>query len=129
MPVEPGGDGSGGVLPQPRPTMVTPMAGLMDVHRVGATGLEASVDGSRLSVTVAWWSGVEPCNVLAGVDVARDGNTITLTVREGASRLDVACIEIAVYKATIVDLGELDPGEYTVAAFGDAPPVRVTLPG
>lgn len=109
--------------------MVTPMAGLMDVHRVGATALEASVDGSRLSVTVAWWSGVEPCNVLAGVDVTRDGNTITLTVREGASRLDVACIEIAVYKATIVDLGELDPGEYTVAAFGDAPPVRVTLPG
>jgi len=127
VPIEPGGgDGSGGM---PQPTMVTPMAGLMGVHRVGAAALETSVDGGRLSVTIAWWSGVEPCNVLAGVDVARDGNTITLTVREGASRLDVACIEIAVYKATIVDLGELDPGDYTVAAFGDAPPVRVTLPG
>ncbi len=130
VPIEPGGgDGSGGVPPQPRPTLVTPMAGLLDVHQVGATALQTSVDGSRLSVTVAWWSGVEPCNVLAGVDVTRDGDKVTLTVREGASRLGVACIEIAVYKATIVDLGELDPGTYTIAAFGNAPPVQVSIPG
>ena len=77
---------------------------------------------------VAWWSGVEPCSVLAGVDVARDGDTFTLTVREGsAAAPDTMCIEIAQYKATIVDLGELDPGTYTISAFGDAAPVTVTV--
>jgi hypothetical protein len=38
------------------------------------------------------------------------------------------CIEIAMYKATIVDLGELEPGEYTIrASEGEAPPITVTV--
>ena len=60
---------------------------------------------------VDWFSGVEPCSVLAGVDVVRDGNTFKLTVNEGsAAAPDTACIDIAMYKGTIVDLGELEPG-------------------
>ena len=98
------------------------------MHQVAATRLDTASNGRDLAVRVAWWSGVEPCTVLAGVDVARDGNTFTLTVREGSGAPpDTACIEIAQYKATIVDLGELEPGTYTVTAFGDAPPVTVTI--
>ena len=113
---------------QPEPTIVTPGAGLAGIHAVGATKLDTATNGRDLAVRVSWWSGVAPCNVLAGVDVARDGTTFTLTVREGsAAPPDTACIEIAQYKATIVDLGELEPGSYTITAFGDAPPVTVTI--
>jgi hypothetical protein len=31
------------------------------------------------------------------------------------------------YKGFIVDLGELEPGTYTVTAFGDAPALTVTI--
>ncbi len=125
VPLDPGGAGG----ERPQPTLVTPVAGLLDIHPVGAAALEPSVDGRHVTVRVAWWSGVEPCSTLAGVDVVRDGTTLTLTVREGAARRDVACIDIALYKATIVDLGELDPGEYTIAASGEAAPVAVTVAG
>ncbi len=123
------GSGPGIVDPgQPEPTIVTPVAGLSGVHSIGATKLDAATNGRDLAVRVSWWSGVEPCNVLAGVDVARDGTTFTLTVREGsAAPPDTACIEIAQYKATVVDLGELEPGTYTITAFGDAPAVTVTI--
>lgn len=125
-----GAGGDPGVVDpgEPEPTIVTPGAGLTGVHPVGATKLDTAVNGRDVAVRVAWWSGVEPCNVLAGVDVVRDGNTFTLTVREGSGAgPDTMCIEIAQYKATIVDLGELEPGEYTITAFGDAAPVTVTL--
>jgi hypothetical protein len=38
------------------------------------------------------------------------------------------CIEIALQKVTVVDLGELDPGEYTIrASEGPAPAVTITV--
>lgn len=119
--------GAGGAPDDSQATMVTPVAGLFGIHDVGAAGLRATVDGRRVSVTVTWWSGVEPCSVLAGVDVARDGSAFNLTIREGSAARNVACIEIAVLKATIVDLGELDPGTYTIRAFGDLPPIEVLV--
>jgi hypothetical protein len=125
-----GSSGDPGVIDpgEPEPTLVTSRAGLTGVHPVAATRLDTALNGRDLAVRVAWWSGVEPCSVLAGVDVARDGDTFTLTVREGsAAPPDTACIEIAQYKATIVDLGELEPGTYTITAFGDAAPVTVTI--
>ncbi len=113
---------------EPAPTIVAPGVGLTGIHQVAATRLDTALNGRDLAVRVAWWSGVEPCSVLADVDVSRDGNTFTLTVREGSGAApDTACIEIAQYKATIVDLGELEPGTYTVTAFGGAPPVTVTI--
>jgi len=137
-PGDPGdpGPGGGGVDPGPggmpddaQATIVTPVAGLVDIHDVGAASLRAAVDGRRVTVKLAWWSGVEPCSVLAGVGIVRDGSTFTLTVREGSAARDVACIEIAVFKATIVGLGALDPGTYTIRAHGDAAPVEVTVAG
>ncbi len=120
----------GGIGAGPDPTIVAPVAGVTGIHKVSAQDLQTAVNGRDLAVRVAWWSGVAPCSVLAGVNVARDGNTFTLTVLEGsAAPPETVCIEIAQYKATIVDLGELDPGTYTVTAFGDAPPVTVTIDG
>jgi hypothetical protein len=135
-PGNPGAGGGGGVDPGPggvpddsQATIVTPVAGLLGIRDVGAASLRAAVDGHRVSVKLAWWSGVEPCSVFAGVDVVRDGSTFTLTVREGSALQGVACIEIAKFKAAIVDLGELDPGTYTLRAFGDIPPIEVTVTG
>ena len=111
-------------------TIVTPTAGLTGVHAVQAAKLEATVNGRDVAARVAWWSGVEPCNALAGIAVSRDGNAFLLTVNEGsAAAPDTMCIEIAMYKAAIVDLRELEPGTYTIKAFGDVPPIEVTVAG
>jgi hypothetical protein len=130
------GAGGGVVDPAPGggaagdPTLVKPVAGLAGIHAVAASSLEATVTGRRVTVRVSWTSGVEPCYALAGVDVVRDGSMFTLTVAEGsAAAPDTMCIEIAMFKATDVDLGELEPGAFTVIAFGDARPIEVVVPG
>ncbi len=128
LPVDPGP--GGGVPADPQPTMVTPTTGLTGIHEVPAARLEANVDGRDVAVRVSWWSGVEPCNALAGITVARDGSTFVLTVNEGsAAAPGMMCIELAVYKAAGVDLGDLEPGTYTITAFGDPAPVEVTVAG
>ena len=141
---QPGNVGSGVVLPpgfpfqvpgggaapvEPSPQIVQPKAGLQGVHPVGATRIDALVDGRHVVVRLSWYSGVEPCHVLAGVDVAKSGTTITLTVHEGSADPQAACIELAQYKGVIVDLGELEPGTYTVAAGGggEAKPITITV--
>jgi len=121
-----GGDGA---LPNPPGTLVTPVAGLLGIHAVGASKLEPAVNGAGIAVRISWVSGVEPCSVLAGVTVARDGNTFRLTVTEGSKGEGMACIEIAMFKAAIVDLGKVEPGTYTISAFGDAPAVTVDVKG
>jgi hypothetical protein len=79
-------------------------------------------------VKVSWWSGVEPCNVLDSVKVDRSGTDIAISIIEGSSDLDAMCIEIAQLKATIVDLGDLEPGTYTISApNSDATPIQVTI--
>jgi hypothetical protein len=133
-PGDPGAGGGGGgddpgIPDDSQATIVTPVPGLVGIRDVGATSLRVAVDGRHVTAKVAWWSGVEPCSVLAGVLMVRDGTTITLTVREGSGAQGVACIEIAMFKATIVDLGELDPGTWTIRAYGDAAPVEVTIAG
>ena len=137
---EPGNPGTGGPIVDPGPngnrpvnpdpTMVTPTAGLTGIHDVPAVNLEAAVNGRDVAARVEWWSGVEPCTALAGINVSRDGSTFLLTIREGsAAAPDQMCIEIAVYKGAVVDLGDLEPGTYTITAFGDAAPVEVTVAG
>jgi hypothetical protein len=128
IPVDPGAGGA--VPPDQQPTIVKPATGLTGVHPVPAVKLDAAVSGRDVAVRVAWWSGIEPCNALAGITVARDGNTFLLTVTEGsAAAPDTMCIEIAMYKAAVVDLGKLEPGTYKITAFGDPAPVEVTIAG
>jgi hypothetical protein len=117
--VEPGGG---------QPQFVVPKPGQQNVHPVSIEEMDARVEGKRAVLNARWWSGVEPCTVLDSVAWKRDGKTITISVREGSGGGDVVCIDIAVYKATVIDLGELEPGEYTViAGDGNAAPITFTI--
>lgn len=125
LPTDPG---AGGVVPDPQGTLVFPKPGVIDPQPVFVSGLSSSITAGHLVVRVEWTSGVEPCYTLARVDVEREGDTFTLTVLEGSTGQNVACIEMAMYKATLVDLGELPAGTYTVEADpGDAAPLTVTI--
>jgi hypothetical protein len=60
------------------------------------------------TLTIFFWSGVEPCYVLDHVDVDAGKDAITVTLFQGhdASAGDVACIEIALLKKVVVQLDE-----------------------
>ncbi len=131
---EPGDSGGAGTVPSPidpgggQPTIVVPQPGRLNPHPVGALALAASVDGRHVIVKVSWYSGVAPCNVLDSVRVDRTGSVISIGLIEGASQLGVACIEIAQLKATVVDLGTLAPGTWTIRATGsDVTPLAITI--
>jgi hypothetical protein len=123
------GGGGGGVDPNPgQPKLVEPVPGQLDPHPVAIEKIDYRVEGRHVVLNVFWWSGVEPCYVLDSVAYEQDGQTIEVTVLEGHGPEDAMCIEIALQKVTIVDLGELDPGEYTIrASDGPAPAVTVTV--
>ncbi len=134
----PGNPGSGGGVVPPggggpvpgggQPQLVRPQPGRMDPHPVVATALEVSVDGRRVLVKVTWYGGVEPCSVLDSVRVERSGSDIRITPIEGSSDRSAICPEIALLKATIVDLGELEPGLWRISSPGsDAPPIELTI--
>lgn len=137
---DPGGSGSGsdpggapanpdpGVVQPGQPQFVVPKPGQQNVHPVSIEEMDARVEGRHAVLNARWWSGVEPCTVLDSVAWKRDGKTITISVREGSGGGDLVCIDIAVYKATVIDLGELEPGEYTVVAGeGNAAPITFTI--
>jgi hypothetical protein len=126
----PGGGGGGGGVPGApgQPTLVLPRPGQQNVHDVSIEQLSATVSGRHVVVNARWWSGVEPCSVLDSVAVRKDGRAITISVREGSSNRGVMCIEIAMLKVTPIDLGDLDPGDYTIVAQqGPAPAIVVTV--
>ena len=100
------------------------------MHDTSATTLEATVEDGGVRARLTWWSGVEPCTALAGIDVVRGEQEIILTIREGsAAGPDVMCTAQVILKAALVDLGELAPGRWTIRATGEAPPVEVTVEG
>ena len=68
----------------------------------------AVVGDDGTTVTVFFWSGIEPCYVLDHVDVRYGADAITITLYEGhdASEGDVACIEIALRKKVGIQLDE-----------------------
>ena len=124
---KPGGGGSdpgnpGGDFTVPAPgTTVNP-------RDVAIQLLEVRVDGRAVSVIAHWTSGVEPCYVLDTVSAKKDGNEFTVSLTEGSGDADAMCIEIAQEKRTLIDLGELEPGDYVVAANGEtAPAVPFTV--
>ncbi len=111
-----------------QPLLVVAKPGQLSPHPVGAMLLEPAVEGRRVLVKVTWYSGVEPCHVLDSVDIDQGANEFVITIVEGTSDPNAMCIEIAQLKATIVDLGELEPGEYTIrSGEGEAPPVTVIV--
>ena len=117
-------------LVDPVGQVVVPKPGQLDVRAVPAQTLSAIVTGRRVTVTIDYTSGVEPCYVLDSIVVAvgADAGTFAITLREGHGPGDVVCIEIAQSKRAIVDLGELAPGTYTISdAAGGADPISVTV--
>jgi hypothetical protein len=129
--VDPGagnvGGGGAGIQPG-QPTLVLPKPGQQNVHDVSIEELTARVAGRHVVLNARWWSGVEPCSVLDSVAVSRSGQTITVSVREGSGKGDVMCPDIAMLKVTPIDLGDLEPGDYTIAAQqGPAPAIVVTV--
>ena len=94
--------------------LVVPKPGQIDPHPIRANSLSAVVDGRRVVVTVAYTSGVEPCNVLDSIIVTTGDHRFDIVLREGHGPTDALCIEIAEFKRTQVDLGELAPGTYTI---------------
>ena len=112
-----------------QPKLVIPRPGQLNPRPVGAARLEPAVDGHHVLVKITWWSGVEPCSVLDSVKVDRSGSAITIQLIEGTGDATAICMEVAEQKATIVDLGELEPGKYDISAAGngDATPVTITV--
>ncbi|HEX8026738.1 MAG TPA: hypothetical protein VF484_11095 [Candidatus Limnocylindrales bacterium] len=133
----PGGGGiGGGVVPgggdPGDPTLgqaqnVVPQPGTQDPHPVSVVRIRAAVDGHHVVIELRWWSGVAPCSILDSVKVERDGTTVTLTPMEGSGGGQVACIDIAQLKSTVVDLGDLDPGTYTIHASGNPEPTPIEV--
>lgn len=84
--------------------LVEPTPGMADVRPHIFDHAVVNDDGT--SLTVFFWSGVEPCSVLDRVDVDEGPTTIVVTLFEGhdASAGDVACIEIALLKKVVVQL-------------------------
>jgi len=110
-------------------TLVTPTAGLNDQRPVSVELVRATADAKGVTAELRWWSGVAPCTALDSVQVARDdaARTIKLTVIEGSGRGDMACIDIAQLKATVVDLGVLAAGTWTISAEGSAPAISLEV--
>lgn len=124
------GPGGGNGLPG-EPTIVVPHPGQANLRVISPVELRSRIDATgHVIVRVRWWGGIEPCEVLDSVAIARDGTTITITARVGAAPgPPVACIEIARDTATLVDLGVLGSGSWVVrAAAGDATPITVIVP-
>ena len=74
----------------------------------------ARVDGRHVVLTITYTSGVEPCSVLDTIVVERGDHSFAITLREGHGPGNQVCIMIARVMHTQVDLGELDPGTYTI---------------
>lgn len=106
---------------------VVPVPGQLDVHPVAIDRFVAEVTGRHVAVTAFFTTGVEPCNVLDSVTVQPGEGTISITLLEGRGAGDVACRSIAVTKATVVDLGELEPGSYRITDSGHAPTVDIVV--
>jgi hypothetical protein len=128
------GIGVGPVDPAPidpsagEPKLVQPVPGRQNPHPVMPTALQASVDGRHVLVQVSWYGGVEPCSVLDSVRVERSATEIAITPIEGSSDPTAICMEMALLKATIVDLGELAPGTWRISSPGsEAPPAVITI--
>lgn len=66
----------------------------------------ARVDEEAGTLTLWYWTGVEPCHVLDHVEVDYRPAEVVVTVLEGTTDPDAVCIQIARYVRTTVELSE-----------------------
>ena len=126
-PTDPSSDPS--VEPPVGAKPVVPKPGqAINVHPVAAESLAARVDGSRIVVTATWWSGVEPCTILDSIVVDKGDGMYMVTIREGSSPQEIACIAIAEQHTTEFEIPDVAPGTWTIRdSGGTAPSVDVTV--
>ncbi len=128
----PPSDGTG-VDPNPDPGTgakpIVPKPGqAIDVHPVVADTIAARVDGNKIIVTMTWTSGVEPCTILDSIVATKGDGTYTVTLNEGSSPQEIACIAIAEQHVTEFEIPDVAAGTWTIADSGGvAPPVEVTV--
>ena len=113
------GDPDDRAMPGSRPTWVAPQPGGGPLRPVSPSGLRVGSRAGSPYAVVRWWSGIPPCSVLRSVTVGVGERTVHLRLVEGSDDPDGPCAELAVLKATRVDLGALAPGTYTVIAGGE----------
>jgi hypothetical protein len=96
--------GAGGD-PNPSPSYTEPQPGQEDVRAIAWDSYNADQKGR---LYVSYYSGVEPCYVLDRIDVVERETKVTVTLWEGHApgSEDVACIEIAELKTTVIQLEE-----------------------
>lgn len=108
--------------------LVVPKPGQVDVREIPADLLEADVDGRSVTIRITFTSGIEPCYVLDTIVVTRGDHAFALALRQGHAPGDFVCIDIAVTRHALVDLGDLEPGTYTITdATGGATPIEVVV--
>jgi hypothetical protein len=123
---------SGGAPSSPGPVggqeLVVPKPGQLDVHPIAADSFAARVDGRHVILTISFTSGVEPCSILDTIVVQRGEGAFAITLRQGHGPGDQVCIMIAMLRKTQVDLGDLDPGTYTITdTMQGAAPIQVVV--
>ncbi len=124
----PGPGGGGNLGPGVRNPLVVPKPGQLDVHPIAADSFAAQVDGRHVVLTITYTSGVEPCSILDTIVVQRGDGSFAVTLREGHGPGDQVCIMIARFMKTQVDLGQLDPGTYTITdTMRGAAPIQVVV--
>lgn len=113
-----------------KPSIETPVPGQVQPVAANVWAMRPRIDGNHVTVLLEWWSGPPPCSVLDSVLVVRTDATFSLTPMEGADPKtggQVACPAIAMLRGTIVDLGVLAPGTWTLIAHGDLAPTEITI--
>ena len=97
---DPGGDPGTG-----KPQIVEPTPGMDNVR---PTAFDTATIGDDTTLTILFWSGVEPCYVLDHVAVTYGADAVTVTLFQGSdpNAGDVACIDIALQKQVTVTLDE-----------------------
>jgi hypothetical protein len=118
VPISDETDPAGRVMTPSMPTWVTPHPGGGPLMPVTPSGLRVGTRGGSPFAVVRWWSAIAPCYVLRSVNVGVSDTTVRLRLVEGSDDPNAACAEVAMLKATRVDLGGLAPGTYTVVAGG-----------
>lgn len=87
----------------PAPEMATPTEGAINV-KPHAWETFIPVDGSDTEFVVGFWHGVEPCYLVADLQVTETDSTIEVALFTGNTPDDVACIDMAVYKGIKITL-------------------------
>ena len=88
------------------PQVVEPTPGMVNVMPTAFD--TATIGEDDTTLTIVFWSGVEPCSVLDHVDVSYGADAVTVTLFQGndPNAGQVACIEIAVQKQVTITLDE-----------------------